>query len=328
MTASPYLIFSFITAIKDLCNSIRLKDKAYIAESLVNVLNLPLGIASSIERAIILILNLIIQGAIITTLSLSASIIGFVFLGIQLGIEIVNLRRTLEFSNHHQIKRIKNFLKLLDRSADLSEFVRTHESELFSFLCDPSSIESLPTEKVSLKNFLCDQVLSKLFKENLTLSPKEVDESVLSISEVFSDDDLNQITKEKFKIKIERLKRRIQPIGIKKIENYFTSSENALTAPQLISFLDTQINKTALTHIVGIIAITLAIVSLALSFAFASPLIPALICIGGLLFELPRSFAPGAFLDQDGYTWDWKECLPPFLQKKLSHIQFPKTLCG
>lgn len=279
---------SFLDSAKELCKSIQICDKEQIIEQLTRIFNLPIGIASAFERFLSLI-TLLIRGFTIATISIGSAILGFIFLSIELGLEITRLIRAVCFDNKHQIKNIRRLLEWSD-----------------------STDEALQ----ALQKNLVDKTLNEIFEEHFSLSAKEIAD-LYAIERDPSK--IESLAKSKLQTKINSLVRRIQPSAVKEFYTYM-SNESMRAQPEngreLIKRFDTQLDKTVLVHFVGIVAISLAIISLALTFVFASPLIPITIGLIGAAIEFSRYLAPSAFLNQKGYHISFTACLPKCLQPR------------
>lgn len=124
--ASFSLLSSFINDIKFLIYSWKTKDGEGRLEGWIRVFNLPIGIASSIER-LISFFTALASGITLITLSLSAAITGFVFLAIEFGLELWRLIRTLAFSSKYDIGKTHNLIKELDnKKTNLEQFRIKH----------------------------------------------------------------------------------------------------------------------------------------------------------------------------------------------------------
>lgn len=119
------LFSSLFGAIKIMISSFKIRDKEGFTEALVRVLNLPLGIASSLNRLFTFITALAL-GISAATLSLSTAVTGFVFLAVEFALELYRLIRTLIFSSTYEIKKINALFAANDpKAAELADEVLT-----------------------------------------------------------------------------------------------------------------------------------------------------------------------------------------------------------
>ncbi len=241
-------------ALGSLALAIKTRNRGQIAEHSVRVLNLPFGIASSIDR-FARFSTILLTGASIATISVAGTVCGFIFLAVQLCLEASRIIQILRFNNTYSIKKV-----------DLKD-----------------------DEKVS-------EAADRIFREHFLLADK------------------NEQAKA-----INKLARIFHPIAIPQIHAAGMCGSTS-EKRELLKLLNSQMNKALIVHALGISAIALAITSLILAVALCPPLAVLTVGLIGIVFEFPRSVAPTAFLNHEGYRWNVKAtlqgCLPSFLITK------------
>ncbi len=276
--SSISLFSSLIDDIKFLIYSWKTKDNEGRLEGWIRVFNLPIGIASSLERLISFFMALA-SGITLITLSLSAAVTGFVFLAIEFGLELWRLIRTLNFSHEYAIGKTHNLIKELDnKKTNLEKFRKKHGFA--------------PTDsKSAMQTELADRSIKRIHNDyfNTTTSGKQL-------------------------IMTSRLDRIIRPFAVEILrkDNLCPKIEKK----ELIKLLNSQINKTILVNIVGLTAILLATASLALCFIGFPPMIFVTLGLIGFAIEFSRYLAPPILLDHRGWHPNFYECLPQCCQPK------------
>ncbi len=116
-------------------------------------------------------------------------------------------------------------------------------------------------------------------------------------------------------IHLEQLKRIVGERGLVAFNTYSHEVCKTKTSAELVSLLKEQVEKTRKVHVVGIAAISIAILTLALGFTVCPPLLLLSITIIGTVVEYGRYFAPAAYIEHEGKDWKWSACLPEFVQR-------------
>lgn len=317
LTSPIYLISSLVQSVKDFLYAFKTHDKEQIIEHLIRIFNLPFGIASGLERIISLFL-LFITGITVAVLATEAAIFGFIFLGVELGLEIARLIRALTFDSNYHVRKVHNLLEALDAAESISAFIEKHETELKQIVPE---VTNFYTSTKTLQKHLIEKVLRPIYDDHFTLTPSEIEE--LRAKALRTHTSVTSHTKLKLQMKIDFLARRVRPWAAKEIYTLTPSILNSLNhksgivqGKELIALMNTQTNKTLLVHVLGITAISLAAISLVFSFILFPFSIPLSIGLVGTAVEFTRFFAPVAFLDQRGWHWSITSCLPQCLQPK------------
>jgi hypothetical protein len=295
---------AFFDAFKGVFQAIRIHDGRQFVEELIRVCNLPLGIATSIER-IVLLITYAAYGISIASLALSATVMGLIFLTIELGLEVYRLTRALLFSSTYQIKTITKLVKELeDKAIDLDLFIKKHHKELD--LIFPKQVQV--SSHLDFQEKLIDASITKICKNYFKLTESE---KIGSEKRVYN----------RLQSKINELSRIIRPSILaqfnQKISDFQNSSKekSIKDKKELLFTLDKQINKTLIVHTIGIAAIILATISIVFTHLAFPPLLPITIGLIGIAVEFGRYFAPQAWLDQKGYQFSFRACLPKCLNR-------------
>ena len=337
LTSVISLIPSWINSIKKFFTSLRHNDTEQTIEYLVISFNLPLGIASALERLIALIM-LIMAGISYVALTTQALILALIFMVIELGLEVSRLIRNLCFDSNYHISIIQSLLSAIDTATDISQFIKEHHSDLELCLSKESvkAFSSLSSSAEAMKNAikeaLLDNTFERIHKHYLTFTDEDAAKALQhppdhpTLSELRQSQSsrahklppseqellLEDHVKSRMQTKLNAFARRIRPWGVHHFYLVMRNYKNVDldNKQKLFSMIHTQLDKTQLIHIVGIIAISLSTISIIFSMVFFPFIIPLSIGIAGILIEFSRHFAPNAFLDQKGWSWDWKACLP------------------
>lgn len=295
---------AFIDAFRGVFQALRIRDGKQFTEELIRVCNLPLGIATSIERVILLVTYLF-YGISIASLSLSATVMGLIFLTIELGLEVYRLTRTLLFSSTYHIKTISSLVKKLEgNSIDLHEFIRKHHKELDRIFPNQITVSS----QAEFQEKLIDASITQIYKNYFTLSESE---KMGTQKRVYN----------RLQSKINEFARIVRPSILVEFNRKITDFENASKEKclqdkkELLFTLEKQINKTVIVHTIGIAAILLATISIVFTSLAFPPLLPITVGLIGIGVEFGRYLAPKAWLDQKGYHFSFRACLPRCLNR-------------
>ena len=374
LTSIVSFIPAWIDSIKKIFKGLQYQDKEQFIEHLVIAFNLPLGIASALERLVALVI-IIAAGVSSVALTTQAFILALVFMVIELALEISRYFRNLLFDKNYHIKTVGFLIKTLDQTADIYQFIKDNYNDLIKCLpkdtletiqqtandlvdalpleendttiIDPKILAQLNNLKNILNHSLLDHTFHAIHQHYFTFTKEDVEkittkipqkllstfnshttrlEDSFQIVERSKEPKLNETITEiseappfleelvttRMQTKLNAFARRVRPWAV---HNFYISM---LYYPKLdlddkkhlLSMLDTQLDKTQLIHIIGIIAISLSTISIIFSMIFFPFIIPLSIGVAGILVEFSRYFAPNAFLDQQGWKWSWKACLP------------------
>lgn len=310
--ASPLsLIPVFADATRDFFKAVKSGNKELIVEHLISAFNMPIGIASGIEQ-LISILFLLIAGISYTALKIQAYVLGLVFLAVELALEVSRLIRIISFNSKNHIGIAHTLLKALNSANNIREFTTQNFYDLEKFI-PRGELSKFKGKADQLQQMILDKTLSRIYNHYFELSPDEVQElSIISDREALKD-----LATLKFQMKLDSLSRKVRPWIVKELYSYIVPFKESRFEPIsiehgtfLIDIMHEQSKKTILVHIVGLIALAIAVISIVLSFILCPPALPIVLTVIGLTLEFGRYFAPTAFLDEPTWRWNLTSCLP------------------
>ncbi len=141
---------------------------------------------------------------------------------------------------------------------------------------------------------------------------KQPEESVQSISTDYFPEDNSK----KRAIQINRLAPIVRLDLLLKLHEKSVGSSKESDA-NIVSDLNIQINKAIKVHVFGILAIAVAILTIAVAFTACPPGVAIGLAITAMVMQFIRSSAPAAYLDRLDHKWSNVACLPQFIQKRF-----------
>lgn len=307
------------------------------AEAMLRLFGLPLSMINSVEQ-ILSFLGTFMTGSGIAAFSVTAIILGAVFLFIELGLELYRLGALYQFQKELELKQTQKLLNILSATRACAEDIEKFRDYLVQN-CNNYLPEALLTRlKKSdghniAKNaqicriWLTERKIALLYKRCITLTQS----NEATIEQYAKKRKNPEMAKKHFRKKVlqgkeEQLARRIGSLFVQKIKShreklicatdhfeYYKSLKDDYALDkieeksQCLYFqLNEQAKKARMVYLVGLAAIAVGILLLALSQLF--PPIGISVAIGAISFGLHtyRFLAPRSYINQEEHTWSWK----------------------
>ncbi len=271
---------------------------------------------------------------------------GLSLCSIELALELINLQRTVKLRHTLHFDILKELRKGI--AAPSSEEKQAYLKKICSMIQSRSVLMEFFEEYDKLNSRDLDHILrhlhqviviyglSKIQSLYLHIPPHEIQKVVKNINK--NSQNMDQEKKEKIRLKLDdilkgkkkNLSRRIGSwiveeldIEIEGIYNNLLCSdvlvkENALIkAEEIMTNIDIQTKKKIITHVIGIIALTLTISAFILTLITPlSSMILILLILGGI-FGMTRTLCYYGFFQTKGWTFSPSNLLPDFLQKAI-----------
>ena len=85
----------------------------------------------------------------------------------------------------------------------------------------------------------------------------------------------------------------------------------------LLRDMETQVTKITVVYVLGLIALSLALLGFILSSLGFPPLLLLPLTVVGIILALTRSYAFPAFIEQQGWQWNWTACVPEAIRNRF-----------
>ena len=325
-------------------HSIKHYDFESKIEALLRVFSAPLAISNAVE-SIVIFAATFFKGLAVVAISLSAMILGTLFLTVEAGLEVYRILKMVKFSNNLNYKHVEKQLKVLvydgqgskeKRIKILQSYVKRNKQTLITGTSPKvienleKAIEELVNKKPCSENKVQDALravriclmqkrIQLIHDQYLTLSKSEiksVEEHAEKLSlkdKIHSKEELVEIIEKRcLKGKSQQLARRIGVSIIEKLKIHEQIFRHTFSTKNKTEFQDLEFkteklftklqeknNKTLKVHAVGLAAIALGFVMIALSYATAP--VGAIIAFGAIatILQTGRFLAPRSYIDHD-----------------------------
>jgi hypothetical protein len=215
-------------------------------------------------------------------------------------------------NNCHPREFCKNLLKIFTIPLGTVASIERITS-LFSFIITGASLAAL-----SLKATVCGLIFlgAELIFESFRLRDVQKFKSEI-LNETNAEAVITKMQAEfSDEIQLEKLKRIVGNRGLIAFNKHTTEHIQKRSHTEVVQLLTEQADKTRKVHIVGIAAISIAIITLALGFTVCPPLLLLSVTLIGTVIEYGRYFAPAAYIEHEGTNWRWSACLPNWIQNR------------